>query len=34
LKGNSKISNVTLENIANLAKRRGFVLQASEIYGG
>jgi len=26
--------DVTLETIANLAKRRGFVFQASEIYGG
>ena len=24
----------TLETIANLAKKRGFVFQASEIYGG
>lgn len=25
---------VSLETIANLAKRRGFVFQSSEIYGG
>jgi glycyl-tRNA synthetase len=30
----TKMSEVTLENIASLAKRRGFVFQASEIYGG
>jgi len=28
------MSDVTLEDIASLAKRRGFVFQASEIYGG
>lgn len=28
------MSDVSLDNIANLAKRRGFVFQASEIYGG
>ena len=28
------MTEVTLETISNLAKKRGFVFQASEIYGG
>ncbi|REK11374.1 MAG: glycine--tRNA ligase, partial [Actinobacteria bacterium] len=28
------MTEVTLDLIANLAKQRGFVFQASEIYGG
>ncbi|MEK7153492.1 MAG: glycine--tRNA ligase, partial [Patescibacteria group bacterium] len=28
------MSDVTLEDIASLAKRRGFIYQGSEIYGG
>ncbi|MGB5848025.1 MAG: glycine--tRNA ligase [Ignavibacteriaceae bacterium] len=29
-----KINNTTVENIVSLAKRKGFVFQSSEIYGG
>ena len=28
------MSDISLDTIANLAKRRGFIFQASEIYGG